>query len=98
MQKGKGVAEQRAPIAEQHLRMVPMIAGPALVSEEEEKKKQAKQKNGTEGKVAESTRTYSQLCVSSGRILLICSNSLYGAGFVSCEIATPRSFSSKAVG
>ena len=38
LQKGKGVAEQRTPVAEQQLRMVPMIASPALVSEEEEKK------------------------------------------------------------
>ena len=37
--KNKGVTEQRAPSAEQHLRMVPMIDGPALISEEEEKKK-----------------------------------------------------------
>ena len=32
------MAEQMAPIAEQHLRMVPMIAGHTLISEEEEKK------------------------------------------------------------
>ena len=38
VQKGKDVTEQRTPIAEQQLRMVPMIAGPTLVSEEEEKK------------------------------------------------------------
>ena len=41
-QKNKGVAEQRAPSAKQHLRMVPMIAGPALISEEKKKKKQNK--------------------------------------------------------
>ena len=38
VQKGKGVTEQKTPAAEQHLRMVPMIAGPALANEEEEKK------------------------------------------------------------
>ena len=38
VQKGKGVAEQRTPVAEQHLQIVPMITGPALVSEEKEKK------------------------------------------------------------
>ena len=36
--KGKAVAEQRMLVAKPQLRMVPMIAGPALVSEEEEKK------------------------------------------------------------
>ena len=39
IQKGKGVAEQRAPGVEQHLLMVPMIAGPALINEKEEKKR-----------------------------------------------------------
>ena len=38
MQKGKAIAEQRIPIAEQQLRMVPMIAGPTMVTAEEEKK------------------------------------------------------------
>ena len=38
MQKGKAMVEQRTPMAEQQLRMVPMIAGPAIVSGEEEKK------------------------------------------------------------
>ena len=32
------MAEQRTLVVEQHLRMVPMITGPALVNEEEEKK------------------------------------------------------------
>ena len=44
VQKGKGVAEQRAPAAKQQLRMVPMIAGLALVSEEEEKKNKQKKR------------------------------------------------------
>ena len=38
VQKRKTVAEQRTPIAEQQLRMGPMIADPAIVSEEEENK------------------------------------------------------------
>ena len=38
VQKGKVIAEQRMPMAEQQLRMVPMIAGPTLISEEDEKK------------------------------------------------------------
>ena len=43
VQKGNGATEQRTPVTEQHLRMVPMITGLALVSEEEEKKnKQSK--------------------------------------------------------
>ena len=43
VQKGKGVAEQMTHVAEQHFRMVPMIVGPALTSEEDEKKsKQSK--------------------------------------------------------
>ena len=57
--KGKGVVEQRAPGVEQHLRMVPMIAGPALINEDEEKKKKQNKKNGTEGKVIKITGTYS---------------------------------------
>ena len=44
VQKAKGVAEQRTSAAEQQLRMVPMIAGPALVSEEEEKKNKQKKR------------------------------------------------------
>ena len=46
------MAEQRTPAAEQHLRMVPMISGPTLVSEEEEK-------NGRKGEAAEIIGTYS---------------------------------------
>ena len=38
MQKGKAVVEQRTPVAEQQLRMVPMIVSPDVVSEEDEKK------------------------------------------------------------
>ena len=43
------MAEQRTPVAEQQLRMVPMIAGLAPVSEEEEKK--SKQKKRMEERV-----------------------------------------------
>ena len=43
-QKNKDVAEQRAAGAEQHLRMVPMIAGPALITEKEGKKKKQNKK------------------------------------------------------
>ena len=32
------MVEQRTPVAEQQLRMVPMIAGPVIISGEEEKK------------------------------------------------------------
>ena len=49
MQKGKAIAEQRTPVAEQKLRMVPMIAGPAMVSAEEEKK--SRQDKRTEERV-----------------------------------------------
>ena len=38
VQKGKAIAKQRMTVAEQQLRMVLMIAGLALISEEEEKK------------------------------------------------------------
>ena len=38
VQKGKAMVEQRTPVAEQQLRMVPMIAGPVIISGEEEKK------------------------------------------------------------
>ena len=38
MQKGKAIAEQQMPMVEQQLRMVPMIAGLAIASAEEEKK------------------------------------------------------------
>ena len=38
MQKGKAIVEQRTPITEQQLRMVPMIVGPAMVSAGEKKK------------------------------------------------------------
>ena len=44
VQKGKGVAEQKSPATKQQLRMVPIIAGPALVSEEEEKKNKQKKR------------------------------------------------------
>ena len=44
VQKGKAIAEQRTPVAKQQLRMVPLIAGPALVSEEEEKKNRHKKR------------------------------------------------------
>ena len=37
--KSKRVVEQRTPSAEQYLRIVPMIAGPILISKGEEKKK-----------------------------------------------------------
>ena len=40
--KRKAIAEQRTTIAEQQLRMVSMIAGPTLISEEEE---QTEEKN-----------------------------------------------------
>ena len=43
-QKNKGVAEQKTPSAKQHLHMVPMIAGPTLINEEEEKKKNQSKK------------------------------------------------------
>ena len=43
-QKNKGVAEQRALGVEQHLHMVPMITGLALINEEEEKKKKQNKK------------------------------------------------------
>ena len=42
VQKGKAIADQRTLVAEQQLRIVSMIAGPALVSEEEEKKSRQK--------------------------------------------------------
>ena len=38
MQKGKAIVEQRTPVAEQQLIMIPMIAGPTIASAEEEKK------------------------------------------------------------
>ena len=38
MQKGKAIAEQRTPVAEQQSRMVPVIADPAMISAEEENK------------------------------------------------------------
>ena len=38
MQKGKAIAEQRMPVIEQQLKMVPMIASPAIVGADEEKK------------------------------------------------------------
>ena len=49
MQNGKAIAEQRTPVAEQPLQMVPMIACPAMVSTEEEKK--SKQEKRTEERV-----------------------------------------------
>ena len=49
MQKGKVIADQRTSVAEQQLRMVPMIAGLALIREENEKK--IKQKKRIEERV-----------------------------------------------
>ena len=68
-----------------------MIAGPALVSEEEEK-----EKNGRKCEATKVIGTFSQLRVSLRRILSSCPNSFYIAGFAGCEVATPRFFSSKA--
>ena len=72
--------------------MVPMIAGSALVSKEEE---QAEEKNGRKGEATEVIRTFSQLCICSRRILSSCSNSLYRVGFADCKVATSRSFGGK---
>ena len=44
MQKGKAIVDQRTPVVEQQLRMVPIITGPTLVSEEEEKKSRQKKR------------------------------------------------------
>ena len=49
VQKGKAIAIQRTHVAEQRLRMVPMIAGPTLISEE--KKKKSRQKKRTEERI-----------------------------------------------
>ena len=49
VQKGKAIIKQRMPVAEQQLRMVSMIVGPAIVSEEEENK--SRQEKRTEERV-----------------------------------------------
>ena len=49
IQKGKAIAEQRTLVTKQPLQMVPMIVGPTMVSEKEEKK--SRQEKRTEERV-----------------------------------------------
>ena len=93
MQKGKAIAEQRTPVAEQQLGMVPMIAGPTLVSKEE----QTEEENRRKSKTTEIIRAFSQLCICSGRILSCCSDSLHRIRSEHCKAATSRSPCNKAV-
>ena len=74
--------------------MVPMIAGPALVSEEE----QAEEENGRKGETIEVIGAFSQLRICSRRILSSCFNSLHRVGFADCKVAASRSSGSKAAG
>ena len=95
MQKGKTVAGHRTPVLELQFRMVPIIVGPALITEEEE---QAEEENRRKSKTTEVIGAFSQLCVYLGGILSSCSNSLHKAGSVHCKAATSGSSCSKAGG
>ena len=92
--KEKTMAKQRTPVTEQQLRIVSMIPGPALVSEEE----QTEEENGRKGKMIEVIGAFSQLCVCSKRILSSCSNSRHRAGSTYYKAATLGSSCSKTAG